>query len=88
MTNVMAKKILPLAALMLLTLCSCSKERHCKCTTTDVPDDGLLKVMVIDRSLKCESITEMGFEQKIVDENGQTLQRVDMHTVSCRDYAE
>lgn len=85
---VMKKILFTLAAAVLLTLCSCSKERQCKCVTTDVPDDGRLKIMVVDRGLKCESITEMGFEQKIVDENGQTLQRVDMHTVSCRDWDE
>lgn len=84
----MIKKLLPLAAIVLLTLCSCSKERQCKCVTTDVPDDGLLRILVVDHSLKCESITEMGFEQKVVTDDGQTLQRVDMHTVSCRDYAE
>ncbi len=84
----MTKKLLPLAALVSLALCSCGKERQCKCMTTDVPDDGILKVLVVDHSLKCESITEMGFEQKVVTEDGQTLQRVDMHTVSCRDYAE
>lgn len=84
----MAKKLLPLIALALLTLCSCSKERHCKCVTTDIPDDGILRVLVVDHSLKCESISEMGFEQKVVTDDGQTLQRVDMHTVSCRDYKE
>lgn len=84
----MTKKMIPLAALVLLCLCSCSKERQCKCTTTDVPDDGLLKILVVDHSMSCSDITEMGFEQKIVDENGQTLQRTDMHTVSCRDWDE
>lgn len=84
----MAKKIFPIALLALITLCSCSKERQCKCVTTDVPDDGLLKVLVVDHSMKCSNITEMGFEQKVVTENGQTLQRVDMHKVSCRDWDE
>ena len=84
------RKITIIAGLLLLVLVatSCSKERQCKCVTTDVPDDGLLRILVVDHSLKCESITEMGFEQKVVTDDGQTLQRVDMHTVSCRDYAE
>lgn len=85
----MTKKLLMLFTAAVLTLCaSCSKERQCKCVTTDVPDDGLLKILVIDRQMKCDNITEMGFEQKVVDDNGQTLQRVDMHTVSCRDWDE
>lgn len=85
----MMKKVLTLTAVALLMLCaSCSKERQCKCVTTDVPDDGVLKILVVDRQMKCDNITEMGFEQKIVDDNGQTLQRIDMHTVSCRDWDE
>lgn len=84
----MAKKLLPIAALAVLTLCSCAKERQCKCTTTDAPDDGLLKVLVVDHSMKCDNIKEMGFEHKVVTEDGQTLERYEMHTVSCRDYAE
>ncbi len=84
----MTKRLLPLAAIVLLTLCSCAKERQCKCVTTDIPDDGILRILTVDHSLKCESISEMGFEQKDVTENGeQTLRRVEMHTVSCRDYA-
>ena len=84
----MKKILFTLAATVLLTLCSCSKERQCKCVTTDVPDDGRLKILVVDRSLKCESITEMGFEVMAPGEQGQTLERVDMHTVSCRDWDE
>lgn len=84
----MIKKLLPLAAIVLLTFCSCSKERQCKCVTTDVPDDGLLKILVVDRQMKCDAISEMGFEELTVGDNGQTLHRVDMHTVSCRDWDE
>lgn len=82
------KKILPIAIVVLLVLTSCSKQRQCKCVTTDIPDDGLLKVMVVDNQIKCEDITEMGFEIKTVNEDGQTLERTEMHTVSCRDYDE
>lgn len=82
------KKILPIAIFVLLVLTSCGKQRQCKCVTTDVPDDGLLKVVVVDQQIKCEDIKEMGFERKTVTEDGQTLERVEMHTVSCRDYAE
>lgn len=86
----MTKKILPLAILVLLALASCGKQRQCKCVTTDVPDDGLLKVLVVDNGIKCEDITEMGFERKDVDSvsGQQTLSRYEMHTVSCRDYDE
>lgn len=82
------KKILPIAIVALLVLTSCSKQRQCKCVTTDIPDDGLLKVMVVDNQIKCEDIKEMGFEIKTVNEDGQTLERTEMHTVSCRDYDE
>ena len=86
----MTKKILPIAILALIVLTSCGKQRQCKCVTTDIPDNGLLKVLVVDNQIKCEDITEMGFEQKIVDSvtGQQTLSRYEMHTVSCRDYDE
>ena len=84
----MTKKILPLSILAILTLVSCGKQRQCKGVTTDVTDDGLLKVLVVDHQIKCEDITEMGFEIKTVNDDGQTLERTEMHTVSCRDYDE
>lgn len=84
----MMKKILPLAILALLTLASCGKQRQCKCVTTDVADDGLLKVLVVDNNIKCEDISVMGFEIKTTNEEGQTLERTEMHTVSCREYDE
>lgn len=81
------------AFLLLAGLClvaaGCGKEHRCKCTTTDIEDDGLLKIITIDGSLGCDDISEMGIENKIVSEDGvQTLERVEMHTVSCRDYAD
>lgn len=84
----MTKKILAVSVLALLSLASCSKQRQCKCVTTDVADDGLLKVLVVDNGIKCEDIKEMGFEKKDVDTatGQQTLTRYEMHTVSCRDY--
>lgn len=84
----MTKKIIPIAILALLALTSCGKQRQCKCTTTDIPDDGLLKILVVDNQIRCEDITEMGFERKDVDSvsGQQTLSRYEMHTVSCREY--
>ena len=86
----MTKKILAVALMGVFCLAGCSKQRQCKCVTTDVPDDGLLKVLVVDNQIKCEDITEMGFEKKDVDTatGQQTLTRYEMHTVSCRDYDE
>lgn len=87
----MKSKILTVAAMALITLLavSCNKERQCKCTTTDVPDDGLLKIMVVDNGLKCEDIKEMAFEEHVVTDDGQhSLTRTNVHQVSCRDYAE
>ena len=84
------KRILFLAAAGLcLVMAGCSKEHRCKCTTTDVEDDGLLKIITIDGHLSCDDIAEMGLENKIVTEDGvQSLERVEMHTVNCRDYAD
>lgn len=84
------KRLFPIAVLALLALCSCGKDRQCKCVTTDVEDDGILKIVVVDHQMKCDDITEMGFERKEVDQetNTQTLVRYEMHTVSCRDYPD
>lgn len=87
----MKRKIMIVAGVALMTLlaAACNKERQCKCVTTDVPDNGLLKIMFVDNGMKCENITEMAFEEHIVTEDGQhSLTRTDIHTVSCRDYAE
>ena len=84
----MRKIILPVVMLCALSIVSCGKERQCKCTTTDVPDDGLLKVLVLDGSLSCDDITLMGIERKTTSDDGtQTIVREEMHEVSCRDYA-
>ena len=84
----MKKLFYMLAVAGVMTLAGCSKEHQCKCVTTDVQDDGLLKVLVVDNNIKCEDISVMGFEIKTTNEEGQTLERTEMHTVSCREYDE
>lgn len=84
----MKKKILPLM-IVVLSLAGCAKDKQCKCITTDEPDDGLLKVLVVDGNMKCSDIVEMAVEVKDRDENGNyTLRRTEVHKVKCRDYAE
>ncbi|MBO7100928.1 MAG: hypothetical protein J6V98_02780 [Bacteroidales bacterium] len=84
----MKKKILPLM-IVALSLAGCAKDKQCKCVTTDVPDDGLLKVLVVDGGMNCSDIVEMAIEVKDRDENGNyTLRRTEVHKVKCRDYAE
>jgi len=85
----MTKKILlPFVAALALLATGCAKERQCKCEATDVANDNL-KVFTVDKGLKCESITVMGFEEKYVTEGGEhSLRRTEMHPVKCRDYAE
>jgi len=88
----MKKKILSVVvvlATLTLVLVSCGKDRQCKCVYTDTTESAeLLKLIVVDNQMKCEDITEMGYEEKVVTEDGQTLHRTGMHTVSCRDYGE
>lgn len=69
-------------------LSSCSKEHKCKCVTTDVQDDGLLKYFVVDGSISCDDITEMAFEEHVSVEGGTSLHRVDVHKVKCREYGD
>ena len=86
----MKKRIIPVVVMLAtLAVVSCGKERQCKCVYSDTTETTeLLKLIVVDRQMRCEDITEMGYEVKVVTEDGQTLQRVEMHTVSCRDYGE
>lgn len=72
----------------MLGLSSCSKEHQCKCVTTDVPDDGLLKYFVVEGSIACEDITEMAFEEHVSVEGGTSLDTVEVHKVSCRSYGD
>lgn len=69
-------------------LAGCSKEHQCKCETTDVEDDGTLKVFVLEGSISCEDITEMAFEKHVSIEGGTTLERYEVHKVKCRSYGD
>ena len=85
----MKKIVMMMSAVAVLFLAAgCNKEHSCKCMTTDVEDDGTLKVFVIDGSVDCESITEMAFEEHIAAEGGGSLERVDVHKVKCRSYGD
>ncbi|MBR1766920.1 MAG: hypothetical protein IJ745_07815 [Bacteroidales bacterium] len=74
------------AGVMLLV--ACGKEHQCKCVTTDVPDDGTLKVLVMDGSISCDDIKEMAFEEHVTSGGGNRLRTVDVHQVECRSYGE
>ncbi|MBP5677193.1 MAG: hypothetical protein J6W88_01705 [Bacteroidales bacterium] len=77
------------AAVAVVLFASCAKERQCKCVYTE-NDDTKLKIFVVDRSLKCSSITEVAEEEKYNDPNTgeHGLVRTEVHKVSCRDYDE
>lgn len=80
--------LLGLIAAVVLLVQGCAKEHQCKCTATDVQND-LLKVLTVDKGMKCESVTEMGFEVKEVTTDGvHSLRRTEMHPVKCREYAD
>ena len=84
----MKKTLLLALPVLVMLFAACGKERQCKCTTTDVPDDGILKLMIVDNSMSCDDIKVMGVESTtILDDGTQSLKRTEMHTVSCRDYA-
>lgn len=84
----MKKIVFLLAAVGMLTLVGCNKEHQCKCETTDIEDDGNLKVFVVEGSIACEDITEMAFEEHVSVEGGSTLQRVEIHKVKCRSFGD
>lgn len=83
------KKIMYMMAVAgVLALAGCSKEHQCKCVTTDVEDDGNLKVFVLEGSIACEDIKEMALEEHVSVEGGTTLTRVEVHKVDCRSYGD
>ena len=85
----MKKIVLMLAAdVVLLFAAGCNKSQQCKCVTTDVEDDGTLKIFEVDGSISCEDITEMAFEEHVAAEGGGSLHHVDVHQVKCRDYGD
>lgn len=81
-------RILALAAVLLAA--GCSKTHQCKCATTDVPDDGVLKIMTVGPSIGCSDIRQMAFEIHVVDSGTRShaLERREVHEVECRAYGE
>lgn len=79
------KILLPALALGALLAAGCSKEHQCECSDPKTPT--LLKtILVVDEQMKCEDITEMGYEEKYTTESGEHSLRRTMHKVKCRDY--
>ena len=84
----MKKRFIIPVAVLALTLAGCTKERHCKCTIDDEVT-AHEPVMVVDGGMRCSDITEMSIEVKYTTEDGHhTLQRTEVHKVSCRDQAQ
>ena len=84
----MKKYILTVAAFATLFVVGCAKEHQCKCETTETPNTEQ-RILTIDGQLKCESITEMGIEEKTrVGDTLHSLRRSEMQKVNCRPYAE
>ncbi|MBR4505287.1 MAG: hypothetical protein IKP21_00745 [Bacteroidales bacterium] len=83
----MKKRYLLLAVLALLAV-ACNKEHQCKCNFEG--DNNRMQFLTVDRGLKCDDITEMAIERHVIDSvtGTPTLERVEMHKVSCHEYAE
>lgn len=87
----MKKTLFSLAALTLLAaLSACGKDHKCMCTYVDAEDAvNALDVLLVDSSIDCDDISEFAFEEHTTTPDGQqTLQRVNVHKVKCRDYGE
>lgn len=80
---------LAMATVMVATV-GCSKSHQCKCVTTDVPDDGLLKLLTVGGSTGCDDIKEWALEEYVVDSVARvrSIVRKEVHQVECRDYGE
>ena len=67
-------------------LTGCAKEHQCECLDNDAMNEEHQTILTVDANMKCESITEMGKEHKVVVNNQHTLQRDGLRKVTCRDY--
>lgn len=77
-------------AVAILLAVGCSKSHQCKCVTTDVNDDGALKLITVGGGTGCDDITEWAYEIQVVDSaaRSHSLARRETHTVKCREYGE
>lgn len=81
----MKKRILIPVAIFALMLAGCSKQRYCKCTLDSVVESHE-PVMVVDGGMRCSDITEMAVEVKYTTDDGtHSLQRTEVHKVTCRE---
>lgn len=78
----MKKHILILASLAVMLCAGCSKDRSCRCTTTEaeVQQETIVNA---DRGMKCSKITRLGFEKQIEGKLQRTYE-----AVSCEEYEE
>ena len=77
--------LLPAVALLALTIASCGKDRNCECVVED-GNYNYNPLMIVDHSMKCSDITEMALEEKYITEDGtHSLQRTEVHKVSCHE---
>lgn len=84
----MKKIIMTLAVFAALLVAGCAKEHQCKCETAEA-GNASQRILTIDGQMKCESITELGVEEKYVTADGvHSLRRTEMQKVNCRPYAQ
>lgn len=60
----MKKHILISASLAIVLCAGCSKDRNCRCTTTEAaePQETIINT---DHGMKCAKITRLGFERQV-----------------------
>ena len=80
--------VLAAAVLFLLAAASCTREHQCRCSHEG--DGGHMQFLTVERPMHCEDITEMSIERHIIDSTTgtPTLERIEVHKVSCHEYAE
>lgn len=77
--------IFPAAALLVLLVSGCGKQRNCECV---VEGTAIIHnpVLVVDNGMKCSDITEMAIEEKYVTDDGvHSLRRTEVHPVKCHE---
>ena len=77
----MKKNLIVLLAISLLTLVGCSKDRNCRCVTTEAMYPT--ETVVNSDGLKCSKITRLGFERQL---EGKLVRN--MEAVECEDFVE
>ena len=90
MKKINIRSIIAFAAVLCFStalLVGCSKQKTCRCSVLSETRGSTVRIIGTD-GIDCDDITEMAEERHVTDPSTgeHTLERVEVHKVSCRSY--